>query len=67
MWAQVTTLLTDKGVTITVGLLNFQGQYGTNWPLLTAAIVMILVPLIVIFVVLQKYFVAGLTAGGVKG
>lgn len=27
MWAQVTTLLTDEGVTITVGLLNFQGQY----------------------------------------
>ncbi|MDC7288020.1 carbohydrate ABC transporter permease [Blautia schinkii] len=67
MWAQVTTLLTDKGVTITVGLLNFQGQYGTNWPLLTAAIVTVIVPLLIIFVALQKYFVAGLTAGGVKG
>lgn len=67
MWAQVTTLLTDKGVTITVGLLNFQGQYGTNWTLLTAAIVIVIVPLLVIFVALQKYFVAGLTAGGVKG
>lgn len=67
MWAQVTTLLTDKGVTITVGLLNFQGTYGTNWPLLTAAIVMVIVPLLVIFVALQKYFITGLTAGGVKG
>lgn len=67
MWAQVTTLLTDKGVTITVGLLNFQGQYGTNWPLLTSAIVIILVPLLTIYIALQKYFVAGLTAGGVKG
>lgn len=67
MWAQVTTLLTDKGVTITVGLLNFQGQYGTDWTLLTAAIVTVIVPLLVIFVALQKYFVAGLTAGGVKG
>ncbi len=67
MWAQVTTLLTDEGITITVGLLNFQGQYGTNWTLLTAAIVMVIVPLLVIFIALQKYFVAGLTAGGVKG
>lgn len=67
MWAQITTLLTDKGIPITVGLLNFQGQYGTNWPLLTAAIVIILVPLFVIFIALQKYFIAGLTAGGVKG
>ncbi len=67
MWAQVTTLLTDEGITITVGLLNFQGQYGTNWTLLTAAIVMVIVPLLAIFVSLQKYFVAGLTAGGVKG
>lgn len=67
MWAQVTTLLTDKGVTITVGLLNFQGQYGTNWPLLTAAIVIILLPLLALFIALQKYFVAGLTTGGVKG
>lgn len=67
MWAQVTTLLTDKGVTITVGLLNFQGQYGTDWTLLTAAIVIVIVPLLIIFIALQKYFVAGLTAGGVKG
>lgn len=67
MWAQVTTLLTDKGVTITVGLLNFQGMYGTNWPLLTAAIVMVIIPLLIIFIALQKYFIAGLTAGGVKG
>ncbi len=67
MWAQITTLLTDDGVTITVGLLNFQGQYGTNWPYLTAAIIMVIVPLLVIFIALQKYFVTGLTAGGVKG
>lgn len=67
MWAQIATLLTDKGVPITVGLLNFQGMYTTNWPMLTAAICIILIPLFVIFLFLQKYFVAGLTAGSVKG
>lgn len=67
MWAQIATLLTDKGTPITVGLLNFQGAFQTNWPMLTAAICMVMLPLFVVFIVLQKHFVAGLTAGGVKG
>lgn len=67
MWAQIATLLTDKGIPITVGLLNFQGMFTTNWPMLTAAICMVMLPLFLIFLFLQKYFVAGLTNGGVKG
>ncbi len=67
MWAQITTLLTDKGIPITVGLLNFQGTYATNWPLLTAAICMILIPLFMVFTLTQKHVIAGLTAGGIKG
>lgn len=67
MWAQISTLLTDKGIPLTVGLLNFQGEFGTQWPPLCAAIIMILIPLFVLFGFAQKYFVAGLTAGSVKG
>ncbi len=67
MWAQLSTIASSKGIQITVGLLNFQGMYGTNWPLLCAAIVMVLIPLFVLFAFAQKYFVAGLTSGGVKG
>ncbi|MBB6732096.1 carbohydrate ABC transporter permease [Cohnella sp. CBP 2801] len=67
MWAQLATLTTDKGVPLTVGLLNFQGQYQTNWGVLTAAICIILIPLFVLFLFLQKYFVQGLTTGSVKG
>lgn len=67
MWAQLATLTTDKGLPLTVGLLNFQGQYQTDWGVLTAAICMILTPLFVLFIFLQKYFVQGLTAGSVKG
>lgn len=67
MWAQLSTIASSKGIQITVGLLNFQGMYGTNWPLLCAAIVMVLIPLFVLFAFAQKYFVSGLTSGGVKG
>ncbi|MFD0695936.1 carbohydrate ABC transporter permease [Paenibacillus sp. GCM10027628] len=67
MWAQIATLTTDKGVPISVGLINFQGQYTTNWPLMTAGMCMVLLPLIVLFIFLQKYFVQGLTSGAVKG
>lgn len=67
MWAQLSTVASSKGIQITVGLLNFQGIYGTNWPLLCAAIIMILTPLFVLFAFTQRYFVAGLTSGGLKG
>lgn len=42
------------------------GQYSTNWPALTAAMTLSSVPMIVAYVVLQRWFVAGLTAGAVK-
>ncbi|MEO6879789.1 MAG: carbohydrate ABC transporter permease [Mycobacteriaceae bacterium] len=52
---------------ITVGLANLSGTYGTAWHLLSAgAFVSIIVPVIV-FLSLQRYFVRGLLAGGLKG
>lgn len=67
MWARTATMTTNTGIPLTVGLLNFQGVYGTDWPLLCAAIVVIAIPLYLMFLFLQKYFVASLTAGSVKG
>jgi ABC-type glycerol-3-phosphate transport system permease component len=67
MWAQIATSLTDKGIPLTIGLLNFRDSYGTNWPMLTAAICMVMIPLFAAFLFTQKYFVAGLTSGSVKG
>jgi ABC-type glycerol-3-phosphate transport system permease component len=67
MWAQIATALTNKGMPLTIGLLNFQGNYSTNWPMLSAAICMVMIPLFAAFLFTQKYFIAGLTAGSVKG
>lgn len=67
MWAQQSTLLTNTGIPLTVGLLRFQGTYSTDWGQLTAAMVVVLVPLLVVFGFTQKYLVAGFTGGAVKG
>src|SRR3954447_7687606 len=53
--------------TMPLGLFSFQSGYDTDWHLLAAASFVALVPVIGIFVLLQRYFVAGLTAGAVKG
>ena len=67
MWAQIATLTTERGIPLSVGLMNFQGQFTTDWGPMTAAICIILIPSIVLFLFLQKYFIQGLTSGAVKG
>jgi raffinose/stachyose/melibiose transport system permease protein len=52
---------------ITRGMIVFQGVYGSNWPTLAAAVLIMTAPMLVIFLVLQRYIVSGLTAGAVKG
>jgi multiple sugar transport system permease protein len=53
--------------TMPLGLFSFQSGYDTDWHLLAAASFIALVPVIAVFAMLQRYFVAGLTAGAVKG
>lgn len=67
MWAQIATSAVDVGLTLTCGMVAFQGQYSTDWGPMCAAICMIIVPLVIVFIFLQKYFVKGLTIGAVKG
>lgn len=52
---------------ITRGLIVFQGVYGSNWPTLAAAVLLLTLPMLVLFLFLQRYIVSGLTAGSVKG
>lgn len=43
------------------------GQYSTNWSLLCAAVVISVIPVVILYVVLQRRFVAGLTVGALRG
>lgn len=51
---------------VTLGLMHFQGQYVTDYPLVAAAILITLSPLIILYVLLQKKFVSSITLGAVK-
>ena len=53
--------------TLPVGMNDFIGQYGIRYGELMASSVLISLPVIVVFFLLQRQFVAGLTAGAVKG
>ena len=53
--------------TIPVGILDFVGQFGTQYGAIMAGSVIVSAPILLLFFFLQRYFVAGLTAGAVKG
>ena len=53
--------------TIPIGLLSFQTDYGQQTELIMAATVMNIVPLIILFTVMQRQIVSGIQLGGVKG
>ncbi|MBN1498873.1 MAG: carbohydrate ABC transporter permease [Spirochaetes bacterium] len=52
---------------ITAGIFNFMGQYGTTWSYLAAFAVVTIIPVVIIFVFMQKYIISGLINGAVKG
>jgi multiple sugar transport system permease protein len=60
--------LTDQETarTVTVGLYTFVGQYMIQWNYLMAAITIVTIPVVALFIYSQRYLVAGLTAGAVK-
>jgi multiple sugar transport system permease protein len=61
-------LLQDESQhTIPLGLAFFQQVYTTLWPQLMAASVTAILPILILFVLFQRYFVAGVAASGVKG
>ena len=59
--------MTDKSkYTVPVGLTMFQGAHTIRWDLIAAATVVITTPLIIMVLILQKWIIAGLTAGAIK-
>lgn len=57
----------ESKYTLPLGISTFVGVYDTLWPELMAASVVAILPVALIFVLLQRYFIAGVAAAGVKG
>ena len=56
----------DRLKTLTVGIISLNSQYQINWNDLMAASTISSLPLIILFLCFQKYFIAGMTGGAVK-
>jgi len=72
LWSEFVLAYTVVGserslYTISIGVYEFQSQFGNDWRAIAAASVVGMLPLVVVFVALQRYFVAGLIEGSLKG
>ncbi len=65
-WA-LTLVQSDAVRTVTVGLQALRGQWVASWHLISAGSVVAALPPVIIFFVMQKQFIRGLTFGAVKG
>lgn len=62
------TVLQDNSLwTVPLGLIAFQGVYANQYTLLSAAVIMAMLPILVIYLTLQRYFERGFTAGALTG
>ncbi|HET6501038.1 MAG TPA: carbohydrate ABC transporter permease [Amycolatopsis sp.] len=61
-----TIIQTPENLPLQPMLYSLVGQYSTNWPVLTAALTMSVVPIIAVYVRMQRRFVAGMTLGAVQ-
>ena len=66
LWPLI-VISTTSHSTVQLGLASFQGAHQTNWTLLMAGNVMALAPMLLVFVVAQRWFVQSLASTGVKG
>lgn len=66
VWA-LTIINDPEKRTLPIAIALFQGQYATSWGIVFAASAIAVVPVIAIFIALQRQFIGGITAGAVKG
>ncbi len=60
-------LKTETKKTVQIGLKMFMGQYTAEYGLIMAGSVVVLIPVLIVFLILQKYFVEGIASTGIKG
>jgi arabinosaccharide transport system permease protein len=66
LWPLIVLKSSEK-LTLPIGLASLLTPYGNNYDVLIAGSVLAILPILILFVFFQRYFVSGLTVGGVKG
>jgi len=66
MWPLLVINSPEK-MTLPIGLASFMNLYTTDWTLLMAGLVIVMVPVILLFVFTQRFFVEGIKMGGMGG
>ena len=64
---QLIMLSSNKNLTISLGIANMQAENQTDFGLIMAGAAFAAVPIIIVFIIFQKYFTKGITMGAVKG
>ena len=67
LFLAVMLLSTDTNMTVPVALNSFISKSGIEWDVLSAGLVVALLPTMILFAIGQKFIIAGLTEGSVKG
>ncbi|MCD6231360.1 carbohydrate ABC transporter permease [Candidatus Aerophobetes bacterium] len=62
----LTLISKEEMMTLPVGLYSFVTEFTTEWELISAGCIIATIPIAVMFVILQRYFVQGLTKGAIK-
>jgi raffinose/stachyose/melibiose transport system permease protein len=61
-------VLTDKeSATITINVYKLFGKFGSDWDIITASLILSSLPIVILYIALQRYIVSGIAAGAVKG
>ncbi|HZH63122.1 MAG TPA: carbohydrate ABC transporter permease [Metabacillus sp.] len=66
LWPLIVLRSSEK-LTLPIGLSTLLTPYGNNYDVLIAGSVLAIIPILIVFIFFQRYFIEGMTAGGVKG
>lgn len=66
LWPSI-MLTKDSMYTLPVGINNLQGLFSSNWRYIAAGSILATIPIIIFFLAMQKYFIAGENDGAIKG
>jgi multiple sugar transport system permease protein len=66
LWALI-VMLDESKYTLPVALANLSGQHDTDWGLLMAGSVIVILPVVILFLALQRFYVRGIAMSGLKG